>query len=96
MLTQELSVAKGRGGRPKKSDGEKGTRHVRVHEDLASMIGWIHHFESQESNVTVAQILDPMLRDQVIERYAPYAEVVRKIQEAEKTVEQSSQKKRRV
>ena len=37
MISLELPVAKGRGGRPKKAEGERGTRHVRVFEDLADI-----------------------------------------------------------
>jgi hypothetical protein len=88
MFTLESPMAKGRGGRPKKSDGEQPTRHVRVFEDLADMIGWIYHFESQEEKTSVAQILDPMLRAQVAARFAPYAEKVKKILAAEQEAPQ--------
>lgn len=83
LKTLELPVAKGRGGRPKKDEGEKGTRHVRVFEDLADMIGWIYYFESKEEKTSVAQIIDPLLREKVQERYAPYAARVKKMEEAE-------------
>jgi hypothetical protein len=83
MQTLELHVAKGRGGRPKKAEGEKGTRHVRVFEELADMIGWIYYFESQQEKTSVAQILDPMLREQVLKRFEPYQDRVKRMQEAE-------------
>lgn len=79
MLLLDRHMAKGRGGRPKKADGDRGTRHVRVFEDLADMIGWIYHFEGG----SVAQILDPLLREQVATRYAPYAAAVAQIKSAE-------------
>lgn len=89
----ELSVAKGRGGRPKKADGEQPTRHVRVNADLAEMIGWIHHFKNQgDRNVSVAQILDPLLREQIAEMYAPYKAAVEKIKEAEQGATQPHRK----
>lgn len=76
-------MAKGRGGRPKKAEGEKATRHVRVFNDIADMIGWIYYFESRKVKTSVAQIIDPLIRDRVVERFGPYqapAEAVKKAQ----------------
>lgn len=70
-------MAKGKGGRPRKEDGDQGTRHVRVFNDLADMVGWIHFFTGE----SVAQILDPMLRGPLVKQYADYeprAEAIKK------------------
>ena len=89
MNLLEFRVAKGRGGRPKKAEGERATRHVRVFADLAEMIGWIYHFRTQAGEqISVAQILDPILRDGVAELYAPYANAVKEIERAESAVGQ--------
>jgi hypothetical protein len=80
-------MGKGRGGRPKKADGEMGTKHIRAMNDVAEMIGWIHRFEG----IAVAQIVDPMLRGPVTARYKRYEEQV----EAIKLAEAAAQKKGR-
>lgn len=78
--------------RPKKAEGEAGTRQIRVNDDLADMLGWIAHFEKTK----VAMILDPWIRDLVVERYAPWAPAVKAIEEAElKAAQQQSAKSRR-
>lgn len=79
MILLDKRMAKGRGGRPRKEEGERGTRQIRAFEDIADMLGWICHFEGG----SVAQILDPMLRAQVAARYAPYAGAVEAIKAAE-------------
>ena len=85
-------MAKGRGGRPKKSEGEKGTRHVRVFEDIADMLGWVYHFREQAGHrESVAQIVDPLIRAQVAAMYEPYRAAVEAIQAAERAAREAGQ-----
>lgn len=68
-----------RQGRPKKSDGEQGTKHTRLFEDIVEMIGWITRVEG----ISSAQLLDPMVRGQVTARYAKHKSVIDRIKAAE-------------
>lgn len=54
-----------RKGRPKRDEGDGKTKHVRVFDDLAEKIGWIVKVEGGSS----AQLLDPIIRDHIDERY---------------------------
>lgn len=58
-------MAGSRGGRPKAGDGKGGTRGARVYEDLYDMIYWIQ----QAEGVSMAALLDPLLRPQIVARY---------------------------
>lgn len=74
-----LTMAKGRGGRPKKEAGEAGTRGVRVYADVAEMLGWILRVDGGTS----AGLLDPLIRPQVVSRYAAIEGAVEAIKRAE-------------
>ena len=68
-------------GRPKLDEAE--TRMVRVHGDLADMIGWLVRIEGG----TVAGLLDPLLRPQLVARYErirPAVEQITKLRESAK------------
>lgn len=79
LLLDDLPMANGR-GRPARSPDEPDDRQVRVFKDLADMIGWIHFFERKAGRkVSIAQLLDPLLRKQVTKLYEPYAALVESI-----------------
>lgn len=83
-------MAKGRGGRPRKADGERGTRQIRVFEDIADMLGWVYHFRDQAGDHTsIAQLADPLLRAQVVAMYEPYRPAVEAIKAAELRAQQA-------
>lgn len=65
-VAERRMPTKGRGGRPKKDEGEKGTRHVRVFADLADMLGDIIDVEGG----SVANLIDGWLRVHVVARHA--------------------------
>lgn len=66
-------------GRPKKSEGDRGTKHVRLNEDLAEMIGWITRCEGGTS----ATLCDPLLRPQIEARYAHYSDMIARLKRAD-------------
>lgn len=72
-----------RTGRPRKGSGDRGTKHVRVFDDAAEMIGWIVRIEGGSS----ATLLDPMIRAQLTARYLKHKDVIDKIRAAEKTAQ---------
>jgi hypothetical protein len=85
-------------GRPPTGDGERGTKQVRLMEDLAEKCAYIVKVEGG----TTAQLLDPMIRDEVEARYERHRPAIEKIKAAEeelrKVVEEanlSSQRKGR-
>lgn len=84
-MVQVLEMAQ-KGGRPKKGD-EGGTRQIRVAEDLANMIAWIARIKG----IHVAQLIDPMLRPDVLAQYGEIERDVGKIQEAERLAMQAEQ-----
>ena len=60
-------------------------RSIRVAIDLADMLGWIVYFERKKPKAnrrTVAQIADPMLRDDVVEAFTPFRKDVTRIAKA--------------
>lgn len=67
------------GGRPRKDEEDQGTRHIRAFEDLANMIGWIHHF----TNEKVANIIDPILRPEILDQYAEWKTKAERMARAE-------------
>lgn len=80
-----LSVAEPFMARKSKPDKEeKPTTHIRVHKDLADMIGWICRVEKGSSS---AQLLDPMVRPQITARYNKYLPLIRQLMAAEAEVE---------
>jgi hypothetical protein len=66
-------------GRPLSSEGERGTKQVRIMEDLAEMCSWIVRVEGG----TTAQLLDPMVRAEVEARYERHKAAIEKIRAAE-------------
>jgi hypothetical protein len=79
----------GKGGRPKKSDGDQATRHVRLFEDLAEWVSWIVRVEGGSS----AQILDPLLRAPLYARFKKHEKVIEAIKAAERLAADSVKKK---
>lgn len=85
-------MAKGKGGRPTKHEGGRGTRQIRVFEDIADMLGWVYHFREQAGGrESIAQIVDPLLRAQVVALYEPYRPAVEAIQAAERAAREAGQ-----
>lgn len=76
-------MAKTTAGRPPKDEGEKGSRQVRVMDDVGEMISWIIRVEGG----TTATLLDPMIRAQVTARYKKHEVVIQKIKEAQETLD---------
>lgn len=73
----------GRGGRPKKDEGDANTKAVRVFPDLKEMIAWITLIKKKKS----ANYLDPILREQVeadFNEVKPAVEAYKKAQAAAK------------
>lgn len=77
-------MPKGKGGRPKKGDGDGETRQIRVFKDLADMLGWIQRLSQADGkDTTVAQIIDPLIRAEVTRQYEPFRERAEKIKKLE-------------
>lgn len=68
-----------KGGRPRKDEGDHGTRQVRVFEDIAEMVSWIVRVEGG----TTAKVIDPLVRAQLTVRYLKHKDVIDKIKKAE-------------
>lgn len=66
-------------GRPKNTDG---TRAVRLFDDLADMISWIVSL-ANDSKVTAASLVDPLLRPQIVARYERIRPQVERIKRAQ-------------
>lgn len=60
-----VTMPTGRGGRPRKEEGDANTKAVRVFPDLKEMIAWITLIKKKKS----ANYLDPILRAQVTADY---------------------------
>lgn len=73
-----IDMAKGGRGRPRKDDGEATTRQIRVFEDLADKIGWIIEIEGG----SVANLVDPLLRNAIETRYEGISAAVEAIKRA--------------
>lgn len=73
--TGTIEMTKRSGGRPRKSEGDMETSHVRVYADIKEMVTWLAEFQGK----TQAQILDPIVRDQVITLYSKIEDRVEKI-----------------
>lgn len=58
---------------------EKGTRQVRVYEDVGDMISWIVRVTGENT----ASLLDPLVRAEITEKYMRYEEQIKKIKAAE-------------
>lgn len=71
-----MSKSKRPVGRP--AAFEVGSRMVRLPEDLADMVSWLASIEG----VTVAQIIDPLVRPVVSKRYADKYPAIRAIKKA--------------
>lgn len=81
----DVPMAKRKVGRPPKGADEPEDKQVRVFKDLAEMISWIQFCRKKEGHKeSVAQILDPLLRKQVVQMFAPYAETVKSLQAKKK------------
>lgn len=74
-----LGTRMAKAGRPKLDDSDRGTKQVRVFEDLAEMISWIVRIEGG----TTANLLDPMIRAEVESRYERHRAAIEKIRAAE-------------
>ncbi len=80
-------------GRPTKEEGPGNTRLIRAFEDIADMIAWIVRVEGG----TTANLIDPMLRPEVVARYEKHKDTIDRIKKAEeevKRVEEEEAKKR--
>lgn len=84
-MVARVTMSPKRTGRPKKGSGERGTKHVRVFEDAAEMIGWIVRIEGGSS----ATLLDPMIRAQLAARYLKHKDVIDKIRAAEEAAQKA-------
>lgn len=61
-------MAKGKGGRPRKDEGDNGTRQVRVFEDIAAMLADLALVHPKST----AQLCDPLLRPEITELHKKY------------------------
>ena len=74
-------MARSNRGRPTKEEGAAETKLIRVHGDVAEMIGWIVELQG----IKTANLLDPLIRPAVLARYKqiePEVEAVKKLREA--------------
>lgn len=71
-----------KGGRPRESDGDQGTRQVRVFEDLADKLGWLTRINGGNA----AQILDPLIRPSIESAFKMIEADVERIKRAEEEV----------
>jgi hypothetical protein len=62
----------------KKTVKDDGTKQIRVFDDLADMIGWIIKLEGG----TVAKLIDPILRPEIVAKYARYEKQVEQLKKA--------------
>ena len=84
VLTTRRRMAKGRGGRPKKEDGDSATRQIRVFADLADMMADIIDVEGG----SVANLVDGWLRHQVTAKHTalkPLIDQMKKLREQAQT-----------
>jgi hypothetical protein len=79
-------------GKRRQSRDEKSTHQIRVNADLGEMIAWVARVE----DTTTAQLLDPMLRAQVLARYAKHAAVIEKLKTAERALREVEEEARQV
>lgn len=77
----------GRGCRPKASDGDAGTRQIRVNDDLAEMISLIVRVLGGSS----AQLVDPWIRPEVMAIYEKHRTAIEPIREAERKVREAEE-----
>ena len=62
-----------------REESDRGTRQVRVFEDVGEMISWIIRIEGG----TTASLLDPMIRAEITARYLKHEDAIDKIKAAE-------------
>lgn len=86
MTNAGVLMPKGKGGRPKKSEGDAGTKAVRVYTDIGEMLGWILLIKKKKS----AAYLDPLLREQITAEF----EEIKPAVEAFKKADAAAQKYR--
>lgn len=80
-----------RGGRPPASEGEKGTRQIRVFDDMADMIGWVTRINGGNA----AQLVDPLLRPAISSAYKMIEADVERIKKAEDEVRKAEEAAKR-
>ena len=76
-----IQMARGNRGRPTKEEGSAETRMIRIHGDLAEMIGWIVELQGLKT----ANLLDPLLRPAILARYKqiePEVLAIKKLRDA--------------
>lgn len=80
LMVQPMGSAR---GRPAKPEGED-KKLVKLGADLVEMIGWIVRVTKRERpGYTAADLVDPLLRPQVVARYKLIEDEVKKIKKAE-------------
>lgn len=64
----------------------KYTKHVRVSRDIAEWVEWIRQFRNEDEgkDLTIAQVLDPILRAVIWKMYVPYQDRAETIKRAKK------------
>lgn len=69
-------------------DGDRGTHQIRVHSDLGEMISWIIRVEGG----TTANLLDPMLRAQILTRFERYKDEIEELKKAERALREAERR----
>jgi hypothetical protein len=69
-------------GKARAKGDDKASHQIRVNADLGEMIAWIVRVEE----TTTAQLLDPMLRAQIVARYKKIEAAVEEIKAAEQAL----------
>lgn len=85
-------MPKNAGGRPPKSEGDQGTRQVRLNEDLADMLAWIIRIKGG----TTAKYLDPLTREHIegdFDEIEPEVKAIQKAERLAKDAEEAAKRK---
>lgn len=87
MLTLREPRMSNKGGRPFATEGERGTRQIRVFEDMADMIGWI----TRINGGSAAQLVDPLIRESIESAFKMIEADVERIKRAEAEVRKAEE-----
>ncbi len=75
-------------GRPPKHAGDQGTKQVRVNEDIAEMLSDLSLVHPKST----AQILDPLIREEVVELHRRYLPKILEAKAVQTTAEEALKK----
>lgn len=91
VLVARRLMARTKRGRPKAEEGESGTGHVRVFEDIRDMLSDI---TLVRTDLTTAQILDPLVRAEVTQLWEKHRVQIDAAKAAQRAADESLEKAR--